>query len=209
MAMILARLARSGVGRKSCPARDRIRDSRTTIEIPEAMQEMKKSTGSIGVYQSACSRFGTIRYRDPKEDWCKVDSSTPKIMSGNEMVWIHLMGLWMFNFSRMIGANSRDSTVVYNMRHQLISHITECEFHMTSGCQKWSGRPRSMMRTRTTSRYPMKAVRIAGRTIGSYSLAWNRLTAATMVKPEAARPMPRKSKPIQSPQGNSSAVSYT
>ena len=50
----------------------------------------------------------------------------------------------------------------------------------------------------------MKAVRIAGRTIGSYSLAWKIFTAATMVNPEAARPMPRKSKPIQSPQGNSS-----
>ena len=110
----------------------------------------------------------------------------------------------MFSFSRMIGANSNDRTVVYNMRHQLISHITECVFHMTSGCQKWSGRPRSMMRTRTTSRYPMKAVRIAGRTMGSYSFAWNRLTAATMVNPEAARPIPRKSNPIQSPQGNSS-----
>ena len=62
------------------------------------------------------------------------------------------MGQVILNFSRMMGANSSESTEVYNMRHQLISHITECGFHMTSGCQKWSGRPRSMISTSTTSR---------------------------------------------------------
>ena len=53
--------------------------------MPDAMQEMKKSTGSSGVYQRAWSRFGTMRYSEPKEDWCRVERSTPTIIRGSEM----------------------------------------------------------------------------------------------------------------------------
>ncbi len=73
---------------------------------------------------------------------------------------------------------------------------------MTSGCQKFCGRPRSTTSTMTTSMYPMYAVNIAGRTIGSKRSAFKIWTVAAIVNPAAARPTPIKSKPIQKPHGN-------
>ena len=59
-------------------------------------------------------------------------------------------GLCQPNFSNTTGRNSRNSTVVYSVTHQATSNITECGFHITSGCQRRSGRPRSYSSPTTT-----------------------------------------------------------
>src|SRR5271166_927247 len=89
------------------------------------------------------------------------------------------------------------------MTHQATSNITECGLRMMSGCQMFHGRPRSYMSAAHTSRYPMNAVRMVGRTMECHRLMLKISTAAVRVKPPAASMTPHiTSKPIQSPQGN-------
>src|SRR5271157_1021745 len=89
------------------------------------------------------------------------------------------------------------------MTHQATSNITECGLRMMSGCQMFHGRPRSYMSAAHTSKYPMNAVRMVGRTMECHRLMLKISTAAVRVKPPAASMTPHiTSKPIQSPQGN-------
>ncbi len=53
-------------------------DSKIVIARPTAIAEMKKNTGSSGLYQNGCSLSGMIRYTVPSEDWCKVERITPQ-----------------------------------------------------------------------------------------------------------------------------------
>jgi hypothetical protein len=86
------------------------------MAIPAARADTKNSTGSIGVYHSGCIFSGTIRNRLPREDWCSVESRTPRITSTGVTVFKLLSiqsSLKRFlNGSMTTGANSRDSTVV-------------------------------------------------------------------------------------------------
>src|ERR1035438_9084074 len=114
----------------------------------------------MGEYHNGYSFSGTIRNRLPRELWCSVESNTPKIISGTEIRWIHSIGLCQPNFSHTTGMNSRKSTVLYRVTHQATSNITECGFHITRGCHRRSGRPRSYSSPTTTSEYPRNAVKI-------------------------------------------------
>ena len=50
---------------------------------PRRSPRCKNSSGSSGVYHSGYSFSGTIRNKVPSELWCSVESSTPRIISGN------------------------------------------------------------------------------------------------------------------------------
>ncbi len=52
-----------------------------TMDIPANMLETKKYTGRYEEYHRGCSFDGAIRNRAPREDWCKVDNTTPKMVS--------------------------------------------------------------------------------------------------------------------------------
>ena len=41
------------------------------------MADPKKKNGSAGEYQNGCSLLGMIRYSDPSELWCRVESNMP------------------------------------------------------------------------------------------------------------------------------------
>src|SRR5271165_1725015 len=56
-----------------------IEDSKMVIANPTAIADRKKKTGSSGLHQNGCSLFGMIRYSVPSDDWCRVESSTPRI----------------------------------------------------------------------------------------------------------------------------------
>src|ERR1039457_957620 len=56
-----------------------IEDSKMVMANPTAIADRKKNTGSSGLYQNGCSLLGMMRYNVPSEDWCKVESSTPRI----------------------------------------------------------------------------------------------------------------------------------
>ena len=46
----------------------------------------KNIAGNVGLYQSGYIFSGTIRNNVPSELWCNVESSTPAIISGTEML---------------------------------------------------------------------------------------------------------------------------
>jgi hypothetical protein len=95
-----------------------------------------------------------------------VDSITPRITSGIVMAFTILSGFSQWRRSSSIGLNSSASTVVYRVTHQATSNITECGFHMMSGCQMRYGKPRSNNSATTTRVYPRNAVNSVGRMIG-------------------------------------------
>lgn len=43
---------------------------------------MKKNTGMNGEYHRGCILLGAMRNSAPSEDWCIVDSTTPRMVSG-------------------------------------------------------------------------------------------------------------------------------
>ena len=53
-----------------------------TIERPATIEEMKKNTGMNGEYHRGCILLGAMRNSAPSEDWCIVDSTTPRMVSG-------------------------------------------------------------------------------------------------------------------------------
>src|SRR3989304_612647 len=60
-------------------------DSRITIARPTETAVRKKNAGRSGEYQSGCNLAGMMRKSEPKDDWCRVDSTTPRITSGSVM----------------------------------------------------------------------------------------------------------------------------
>ena len=56
-----------------------------------------------GEYQRAYNFSGTIRYSDPSDDWCNVESKTPTMIRGGVVCFI---AFWIFaslNFSSTTG----------------------------------------------------------------------------------------------------------
>src|SRR5579872_3859536 len=142
----------SGHSSASPNARLLCHDSKIVMARPTDTADTKKKTGSMGEYQSGYSLFGTIRYRLPKEDRCRVERMTPAIMIGSETMRSQRRVRFHWKRSSTTGTNSRARTVVYKVTHQPTSNITEWGFHMMSGCQIRSGRPRSYINANTTRR---------------------------------------------------------
>src|SRR5208337_1737647 len=94
-----------------------IEDSKMVIASPTQIAERKKRKGSSGVYQKGCNLFGTIRYKLPSEDWCRVESMTPAITSGMTIAFCHLSSFGKLNFSNRTPENSSASTVLQSITH--------------------------------------------------------------------------------------------
>src|SRR4051794_20396410 len=109
------------------------------IASPTAIADRKKKTGRIGLYQNGCNLPGTIRYRVPSDDWCKVDRMTPQITSGIKIFRTILSGFCRLKRSSTMGENSSASTAVYSITQYATSNITECGFRMIRGCQMLYG----------------------------------------------------------------------
>src|ERR1017187_7538015 len=129
-----------------------IEDSKIVMANPTAIADKKKKTGSSGLHQNGCSLLGMIRYRVPSDDWCSVDSSTPRITNTTMTLRMTFSARFSWKCSSTMGENSRASTVVYNITHHATSNITECGLRMTSGCQMFQGNPRSYISAAQTSR---------------------------------------------------------
>src|ERR1039458_9390599 len=56
------------------------------IPSPAPSDEMKNISGSSGEYHRGYSFSGTIRKSVPSELWCSVESSTPRIIKGTEIL---------------------------------------------------------------------------------------------------------------------------
>src|ERR1035437_8422545 len=178
-------------------------DSKMVIANPTAIAERKKKTGSNGLYQNGRSLLGMIRYSVPSDDWCNVESSTPRMTNTTMTRRMIRNGFCRLKCSNTIGENSMASTAVYNITQEATSNSTECGLRMTSGCQMFEGNPRSYISAAQTSRYPRKAVRMVGRTMECSRLMLKISTAAVSVNPPAANMTPHMtSKPIHRPQGN-------
>ena len=100
--------------------------SKITIDRPAAMEETKKSTGRNDEYHSGCSLLGAMRNSAPSEDWCMVESTTPRMASGMVAYRMPLRILNMYgrrrislvgacfmpsSHSRAAGSHSMNSTV--------------------------------------------------------------------------------------------------
>ena len=90
--------------------------SKMTMEDPAAMELTKKNMGMKGEYHKGCSFSGAMRYSAPSEDWCRVDSVTPKMVStmvACRTTLRHLRRKVNLDDSHSIGAteNSMSSTV--------------------------------------------------------------------------------------------------
>src|ERR1035438_8477477 len=89
-----------------------IDDSKMIMARPTAIAEMKKNTGSSGLYQKACSLLGMMRYSVPNEDWCRVERSTPRMTNTTIKLRTTFSALCHFKCSKTMGENSSASTVV-------------------------------------------------------------------------------------------------
>src|SRR5271165_1257196 len=89
-----------------------IEDSKIVIANPTAIADRKKNTGSSGLHQNGCSLFGMMRYSVPSDDWCRVESSTPRITNTTMTLRTTFNALLSLKCSSTIGENSSASTVV-------------------------------------------------------------------------------------------------
>ena len=73
--------------------------------------ETKKRMGRIGEYQSGCSFDGAIKKSAPRDDWCRVDSTTPKMVSKRVSFIMMLRAFFRPSHSKAAGENSTNNTV--------------------------------------------------------------------------------------------------
>ena len=83
-----------------------------TMAHPTAKAERKNKKGIIGEYQKGYNFSGIIKYKEPTDDWCKVERMTPAMTIGIIALWTHFLGLPQPNFSKIMGENSKAKTVV-------------------------------------------------------------------------------------------------
>src|ERR1017187_3642244 len=94
-----------------------IEDSKIVMANPTAIADKKKNTGSSGLYQNGCSLLGMMRYSVPSEDWCKVESSTPRITNTTMTLRMIFSARFSLKCSSTIGENSMASTAVRSEEH--------------------------------------------------------------------------------------------
>src|SRR5271157_2850678 len=87
-------------------------DSKMVIASPTAIADRKKKTGNSGLYQNGCSLLGMIRYSVPSDDWCRVESSTPRMTKTTITRRMIRNGFCRLKCSSTIGENSNANTVV-------------------------------------------------------------------------------------------------
>ena len=82
-----------------------------TMDSPAAILETKKKTAMYGEYQSGCNFDGAIRNKAPRDDWCSVESITPRIVRIRVSFTASLRAFLSPSHSKGTGRNSRKSTV--------------------------------------------------------------------------------------------------
>ena len=92
---------------------------------PTATALKKKKTGRSGEYHSGLIFSGKIRNNVPIDDWCSVERTMPTMTSGIVIRRMIFSGHCNLNFSKMIGLNSKASTVVYSITHHATSSSGE------------------------------------------------------------------------------------